>query len=195
MTKEARRAQIRAAAVPIFLEKGFKNTRMRDIVNAAKLSRGGVYYHYKNTADILEDIILHDATDRRYEIVSNYKEKNPHMDRRSFIENMMLDKLFDRTDYKKLYIMFLIQMYEDPELADVYEDMSYKLTEDFTNYTRENNYPELLAFNSPEFSFFINAMYLGSYLTPDFEKNKDKIMKMVLGMFSPLISMKTEETK
>ena len=51
-TKAARRAQIIEAAISCFLEKGYTNTSMSDII-ASGLSSGSIYSHFSGKEDIL----------------------------------------------------------------------------------------------------------------------------------------------
>lgn len=52
-TKAARRAQIIEAAISCFLEKGYTNTSMSDIITASGLSSGSIYSHFSGKEDIL----------------------------------------------------------------------------------------------------------------------------------------------
>ena len=52
-TKAARRAQIIEAAISCFLEKGYTNTSMSDIIKASGLSSGSIYSHFTGKEDIL----------------------------------------------------------------------------------------------------------------------------------------------
>lgn len=52
-TKAARRAQIIEAAVSCFLEKGYTNTSMSDIIKASGLSSGSIYSHFSGKEDVL----------------------------------------------------------------------------------------------------------------------------------------------
>lgn len=52
-TKAARRAQIIEAAIDCFLEKGYTNTSMSDIIKASGLSSGSIYSHFSGKEDIL----------------------------------------------------------------------------------------------------------------------------------------------
>ena len=52
-TKAARRAQIIEAAVSCFLEQGYTNTSMSDIIKASGLSSGSIYSHFSGKEDIL----------------------------------------------------------------------------------------------------------------------------------------------
>lgn len=56
-TKAARRAQIIEAAVSCFLEKGYTNTSMSDIIKASGLSSGSIYSHFSGKEDILVSAI------------------------------------------------------------------------------------------------------------------------------------------
>lgn len=52
-TKAARRAQIIEAAISCFLEKGYTDTSMSDIIKASGLSSGSIYSHFTGKEDIL----------------------------------------------------------------------------------------------------------------------------------------------
>lgn len=52
-TKAARRAQIIEAAIACFLERGYTNTSMSDIIKASGLSSGSIYSHFSGKEDIL----------------------------------------------------------------------------------------------------------------------------------------------
>ena len=56
-TKAARRTQIIEAAVSCFLEKGYTNTSMSDIIKASGLSSGSIYSHFSGKEDILTTAI------------------------------------------------------------------------------------------------------------------------------------------
>ena len=52
-TKAARRTQIIEAAIACFLERGYTNTSMSDIIKASGLSSGSIYSHFSGKEDIL----------------------------------------------------------------------------------------------------------------------------------------------
>lgn len=60
---EIRRAEIMDAAMLLFMEKGYTNATTQDIVDKVNISRGLLYYHFKNKEDIL------------YCLVERYSEK------------------------------------------------------------------------------------------------------------------------
>ena len=51
--REIRCAEILDAAMILFIEKGYTNTTTQDIVDKVNISRGLLYYHFKNKEDIL----------------------------------------------------------------------------------------------------------------------------------------------
>ena len=56
-TKAARRTQIIVAAITCFLERGYINTSMSDIIKASGLSSGSIYSHFTGKEDILTTAI------------------------------------------------------------------------------------------------------------------------------------------
>lgn len=56
-TKAARRAQIIEAAIACFLERGYTNTSVSDIIKASGLSSGSIYSHFSGKEDILVSAI------------------------------------------------------------------------------------------------------------------------------------------
>ncbi len=51
------REHIKECAAVLFAEKGFKQVTMKDICEAAGLSRGGLYCHYESTRQIFQEMI------------------------------------------------------------------------------------------------------------------------------------------
>lgn len=58
-TKEdalATRASILSSATRLFVSKGFSGTSLEDIARASEVTRGAIYWHFKNKADIFDAI-------------------------------------------------------------------------------------------------------------------------------------------
>jgi AcrR family transcriptional regulator len=55
--REERKSIILDAAKEVFITKGVNATRMQDIIEASKVSRGGVYTYFNNTEDIFIEIL------------------------------------------------------------------------------------------------------------------------------------------
>ncbi len=61
---EETRKHIKKCAYTLFTEKGFKEVTMKDICEAAGLSRGGLYCHYESTRQLFQEM-LDDMTGRQ----------------------------------------------------------------------------------------------------------------------------------
>ncbi len=56
--KEAKKNEIVNAAMRVFAQKGFANTKMSDIARAAKIGKGTIYEYFNNKNDIFEQGFL-----------------------------------------------------------------------------------------------------------------------------------------
>lgn len=56
-TEQLRREQIMDGAVHCFVKRGYAATRLLDIAQAAGISKGGVYFHYRAKEQLLRDIL------------------------------------------------------------------------------------------------------------------------------------------
>ncbi|WP_430789700.1 TetR/AcrR family transcriptional regulator [Virgibacillus flavescens] len=54
---QQRRANIMSAARDVFIEHGYENTTMKHVMDAAGVSRGGLYQYFSNKEDLFEAII------------------------------------------------------------------------------------------------------------------------------------------
>ena len=52
-----RRAKILAAATQVFIEHGYERTTMKHVMDAANVSRGGLYQYFSNKEDLYEAIL------------------------------------------------------------------------------------------------------------------------------------------
>ena len=74
--KETRK-HIKKCACPLFAKKGFKDVTMKDICEAAELSRGGLYCHYESTRQIFQEI-MDDMTGQQENIIDlKIKQNQP----------------------------------------------------------------------------------------------------------------------
>lgn len=71
--------KIITTSTQLFLEKGYEQTSIQDILDALKLSKGGLYHHFKSKEEILEAVMQKRAQyviDRFHEIIQSTKAKN-----------------------------------------------------------------------------------------------------------------------
>ena len=121
MEADERKKQIRQAAMKVFLDKGFRNTVMNDIMEATGLSRGGLYRHYGSTYEILYDIMV-EGNKYREKII--YDEMNKtSQDFSEVLSEIILEKMLYQSDYVSIYAMFLQELNHDDKLKDLYEKL------------------------------------------------------------------------
>ena len=82
------KAAIRKAALALFVQKGFKDVTMKDICEAAGLSRGGLYTHYGSTGQVFADIIE--------ELMSGLESQVAGKMERGLPASLILDELLER---------------------------------------------------------------------------------------------------
>ena len=73
--KEQRRANILEAARDVFIEHGYEKTTMKHIMDAANVSRGGLYQYFSNKEDVYETILEEGLTKSLNETVDSLKEE------------------------------------------------------------------------------------------------------------------------
>ena len=121
MSREDRKKEIRQAAMKVFLDKGFRNTVMNDIMEATGLSRGGLYHHYGSTHEILYDIMV-EGNKYREKII--YDEMNKtSQDFSEVLSEIILEKMLYQSDYVSIYAMFLQELNHDDKLKDLYKKL------------------------------------------------------------------------
>ena len=121
MEADERKRLIRQAAMKVFLDKGFRNTVMNDIMEATGLSRGGLYHHYGSTYEILYDIMV-EGNKYREKII--YDEMNKtSQDFSEVLSEIILEKMLYQSDYVSIYAMFLQELNHDDKLKDLYEKL------------------------------------------------------------------------
>ena len=65
----------------VFVDKGYPATRMQDIADAAKVSRGPLYYHYKNKSELFYQA-LKESCQTHYEVAINlFSRDMPFIDK------------------------------------------------------------------------------------------------------------------
>jgi Transcriptional regulator len=85
---KVRRAEIMEATLFLFMKKGYMHTTTQDIIDKVKISRGLLYYHFKNKEDILYCLVerYSEPLLRNLSAISYDKKKSAIEKVRSFIE-------------------------------------------------------------------------------------------------------------
>ena len=196
MEADERKKQIRQAAMKVFLDKGFRNTVMNDIMEATGLSRGGLYHHYGSTYEILYDIMVEGNLNRKDIIQKSINDEglilSPHL-----FSRMIIDKILADNDYAKLYIMFLCELKENDDLKELYVKIKKESIQVFKELfsTLFNELP-----SDETFEFMINIMNSGLMACEilnareNFVKNKIYLTEMIETYFTNVMKKDDERS-
>lgn len=117
--REGRKKEILDAAKKVFMEKGFDATTMEDIIAKTTLSKGGFYYYYKNTVDILHDLMREGISYRMSKMNEFMESYSGELDKNALAE-MLVDKMLDRSDLMSVYAIYLQAMKNNEVLKDLF---------------------------------------------------------------------------
>ena len=175
---EKRKLEILEAAKKCFLEKGFQNTTMEDVIEKVSLSKGGVYYHYGSTYEMIYDFM---------KLGIKYRgEKNKTIDTSKLttldaITEMMMERIYDENEFKSIYAIFLKLQNEDKRLCEMFENLKETNTEILSSAFDPND--KLSSIFKDEFLVtFVNTLILGYESLNQkeiFIENRETIKKML----------------
>ena len=178
LSREDRRKQIKEVALKLFTDKGYAKTTMDEIIQECGISKGGMYHHFANKEEIFVEL-LKDGGEYRQNIVLKYM-KGSFKSRDEKLIDSLLDKVLDVNPYKKLYIVFLIEMQSNPAFKELFEKIYDKSLENFIKFCKEEGLDEYISISNKEFTFLLNSLYVGMYLFENIEKEKLKEMLRIM---------------
>lgn len=179
LSEKERKQQIQLAAKKVFLDKGFNDTTMDDIVKTSGMSTGGVYHYYGSTYEILYDIML-EGNKYREKII--YDEMNKtSQDFSEVLSEIILEKMLYQSDYVSIYAMFLQELNHDDKLKDLYKKLKKSSSDSILMLFDEDVRGELSEVIEL-ITDFINTFILGCEVLnarENFVKNKLALKKMI----------------
>ena len=128
---EIRRAEIMDAAMLLFMEKGYANTTTQDIVDKVNISRGLLYYHFKNKEDILYCLVerYSEKLLRDIHVIVNDDDKTAIEKVRAFIDATIIST--DNVSAEGTELQKTVDLEENRYMLD---KLSHKLIEKLTIY-------------------------------------------------------------
>ncbi len=175
---EKRKLEILEAAKTCFLEKGFQNTTMEDVIEKVSLSKGGVYYHYGSTYEMIYDFMKSGIKYRGEKSKTIDTSKLTSLDA---ITEMMMERIYDENEFKSIYAIFLKLQNEDKRLCEMFENLKETNTEILSSAFDPND--KLSSIFEDEFLVtFVNTLILGYESLNQkeiFIENKETIKKML----------------
>ena len=178
---DERKQQIKRVAARIFVEKGFDNTTMEDLVKETGLSKGGLYHYYKNTTSVLYDIMLDGIVYRDNVIAQSIASGKTWTV--EFLAAEMAKKAVDTNKLMPVYVELLLAKKRNSQLEEVYKQLERTTFERFKAQNIEaetlNIAPNRVAF----MIFFVNAIILSANVLKAHElvqDNQDLIKDIIL---------------
>ena len=128
---EIRRAEIMDAAMLLFMEKGYANTTTQDIVDKVNISRGLLYYHFKNKEDILYCLVerYSEKLLRDIHVIVNDDDKTAIEKIRAFIDATIISS--ENISAEGTELQKTVDLEENRYMLD---KLSHKLIEKLTIY-------------------------------------------------------------
>lgn len=128
---EIRQAEIMDAAMLLFMEKGYANTTTQDIVDKVNISRGLLYYHFKNKEDILYCLVerYSEKLLREIHVIVNDDDKTAIEKIRAFIDATIIST--DNVSAEGTELQKTVDLEENRYMLD---KLSHKLIEKLTIY-------------------------------------------------------------
>ena len=128
---EIRRAEIMDASMLLFMEKGYANTTTQDIVDKVNISRGLLYYHFKNKEDILYCLVerYSEKLLRDIHVIVNDDDQTAIEKIRAFIDATIIST--DNVSAEGTELQKTVDLEENRYMLD---KLSHKLIEKLTIY-------------------------------------------------------------
>ena len=132
--KEERPAEIMAAGLTVFAEKGFAATRLEEVAEAAGVSKATIYLYFESKAELFAAIVREIATPRFDEIERLLETYDgPSADLLDFIMGK-LKEIATGTELPSLAKIILAESSNFPEIREFYRD--HVILRGFANLSR-----------------------------------------------------------
>ena len=157
---DERKQAIKHAAIRIFVEQGFENTTMEDLVKETGLSKGGFYHYYKNTTDILHDIMLDGIAYRNTIMMKSIEDgKQWSID---LLADEMARKVVDSNALMPVYVELLLAKKRNPQLEQLYRQLEHTAFDTFRAHNIDAETLSVKPSNFELMAFFVNAIILSA---------------------------------
>ena len=181
--RQSRKQEILEAAKKVFLRIGYADAVMEDIITETSLSRGGVYYHYKNKVEILHDLMREGMAYRFRKINEFLTDYSGELDKNA-VAQMIVDKILDESELMSIYAIYLQAQKNSQELKDLFPILVEESSKVVDIGDRGGKKDDYKYFSNDFFIFFINTMILGCEILDgardNFIKNREFFVKMVM---------------
>jgi TetR/AcrR family transcriptional regulator, acrAB operon repressor len=119
---ELTRQALLKAAIKVFSKQGFAATRLEDIAEAAKVTRGAVYHHFGGKAELFIEIIDGASQTGDRAIQRAIQEGGTFLEIVQRILVFTVQMLNDDSQYRAAMALLLFNAWESPELLSMREE-------------------------------------------------------------------------
>lgn len=119
---EERRDQILEAASEVFVERGFHKARMDDIAKKSNLSKGSLYWYFKNKDAIVIELFNRIFSREVHELESLAQPSSPATDRLLAYTDKVIEDINRLTKFAPIAYEFLSLAFRSKYLQDAFKD-------------------------------------------------------------------------
>ena len=181
---EQTRISIIENAVKLFLQKGFSNTKLEEIAAQANVTRGAIYWHFKDKLDIVNDLVETEHQNLTKLLKNLFEENISAIDKidrivteivKNFFENKAFRDFIELTWFKIEYTQFLKLFTTKSELNDYFIRILTSIVGEAKNQGNiKNEINELDV--AITITNMINGMYRMYFILPDQINTKEEAM-------------------
>ncbi len=169
---EERRKQIMDAALACFARKGYHKTTMDDIVAESGLSKGSLYWYFKNKDDLFLSLIKSYFLDISQDVVATLEQHTTASDKLRAVAQEMVEFFRATEDFFNVFFEFWMQSALNEELNQLFSNVLVQYREVIAGIIIEGiDAGEFKAVDARQLAWSVMAVYDGlafySMLMPD----------------------------
>ncbi|MGF9908649.1 TetR/AcrR family transcriptional regulator [Brevibacillus porteri] len=121
--RQAAKDKIHAAAMTLFIKKGYHATSIDDVAKQAQISKGLLYNYYKGKEELLAAMVQVRIEEVKGVMEAATKLATPHEQLRHIVDGA-LDNVYQRPDVYRFYLNLQTQPEDDRVLASYREQLN-----------------------------------------------------------------------
>jgi AcrR family transcriptional regulator len=162
---EERRQEILDAVLRCFVRTGYNGTSMDDVVAESGLSKGTLYWHFKNKRDLFMAAFDHVMNQMMEPFMQLFEADIPVIERLRLFEQASKVLINADQELSAMPMNFLLEIWQDEEFSQHYTDILGSVVERTRNLIREGvENGELREVDIDGATWGIMALYDGIYL-------------------------------
>ncbi|WP_409178874.1 TetR/AcrR family transcriptional regulator [Brevibacillus fortis] len=121
--RQAAKDKIHAAAMTLFIKKGYHATSIEDVAKQAQISKGLLYNYYRGKEELLAAMVQVRIEEVKEVMEAATKLATPHEQLRHIVDGA-LDNVYQRPDVYRFYLNLQTQPEDDRVLASYREQLN-----------------------------------------------------------------------